>query len=78
MANAIVGANQADTHYLNVDSTRDFSVSQYCDLRLAGEGDACPRCGEELNEYRGIEVGHVFFLGTKYTEAMRCNYLEKW
>ena len=77
MVGAVTGANAADAHFVNVDEGRDFDVSQFADLRLAREGDACPRCGSELREYRGIEVGHVFFLGTKYSEAMRCNYLDE-
>lgn len=77
MVGAVTGANTADAHFVNVDEGRDFTVSRFTDLRLAREGDACPRCGSELREYRGIEVGHVFFLGTKYSEAMRCNYLDE-
>ncbi len=73
----VTGANAADAHLLNVDEGRDFEVSQFADLRLAREGDACPRCGGRLREHRGIEVGHVFFLGTKYSDAMRCNYLDE-
>jgi len=77
MSQAVVGANRIDTHYVNVDVDRDVSIHRFCDVRLATDGDPCPRCGDPLTEYRGIEVGHVFFLGTKYTEAMRCNYLDE-
>ena len=54
---------------------RDFKA-QYADLRMAEAGDPCPRCDGSLRAHRGIEVGHVFFLGTKYTEAMRCTVLD--
>lgn len=77
MRGAVVGANIADAHYVNIDEGRDFSVDRFADLRLATDGDPCPRCGGELRGYRGIEVGHVFYLGTKYSEPMRCNYLDE-
>lgn len=72
----VTGANQADTHLLHVDEGRDFKA-KFADLRLAGGGDPCPRCSGRLRAFRGIEVGHVFFLGTKYSAAMRCNYLDE-
>ncbi len=75
LRNAVTGANEQDAHLVNVAVGRDFTPSQFADVRMAKEGDACPRCGSELRAFRGIEVGHVFFLGTKYTEAMGCNYL---
>ncbi len=71
----ICGANRADTHSLHVDLERDATVSDFFDLTRARNGDACPRCGNgKLREKRGIEVGHVFKLGTKYSEAFdaRC------
>lgn len=77
LRDAVVGANAADAHHVHVDEGRDFRVDRFGDLRLAGDGDPCPRCGGALKGYRGIEVGHVFFLGTKYSEAMRCNYLDE-
>jgi prolyl-tRNA synthetase len=73
---AVVGANQADAHFVHVDVGRDFTASRFADLRLAVAGDPCPRCASPLLAFRGIEVGHVFFLGTEYTEAMSCNYLD--
>lgn len=75
--NAVTGANEGDHHLLHVSEGRDFEVARFADLRLAEPGDDCPKCGGELRGYRGIEVGHVFFLGTKYSEAMRCNYLDE-
>ncbi len=71
----VAGANAADRHLLNVDLERDADVAQYGDLVSAREGDACPRCGAALREKRGIEVGHVFKLGTKYSEAMGATFL---
>lgn len=72
----IAGANQADTHLLHVTPARDVDVTQYLDLVLALAGDACPRCGAPLTDCRGIEVGHVFKLGTKYTEAFHAGCLD--
>ncbi len=76
MRDAVVGANAADQHTVHVDEGRDFRVDRFGDLRLARGGDACPRCGGALEAHRGIEVGHVFFLGTKYSESMRLNVLD--
>jgi prolyl-tRNA synthetase len=73
---AVAGANAADVHWTNVDEGRDFTVTRFADLRLAGAGDPCPRCNGVLRAFRGIEVGHVFYLGTKYTEALNCTFLD--
>jgi prolyl-tRNA synthetase len=64
------GANVDDTHLRGVDVDRDISVGQWADLREAAAGDPCIRCGHPLEIKRGIEVGHIFKLGYKYTEAM--------
>ena len=74
-AGRITGANKADTHVKNVALARDVTVAAFDDLVVVGAGDACPRCGEPLQMKRGIEVGHVFKLGTKYTEAFDAAYL---
>ena len=74
---AVCGANDKDTHLTGVSAGRDFIVDAYVDLRLAKPGDECPRCHGTLDGYRGIEVGHVFFLGTKYSESMGCTYLDE-
>ncbi len=72
---AITGANQADAHLVNVDLERDAKVTQFVDVTSAKGGDGCPRCGNgTLNEKRGIEVGHVFKLGTKYSEKLSALY----
>jgi prolyl-tRNA synthetase len=73
---AATGANRADTHLVGVVPGRDFEAAEVVDLRTARAGDPCPRCGSTLNEKRGIEVGHIFKLGTKYSDAMRCVYLD--
>jgi prolyl-tRNA synthetase len=77
MTHAVAGANADDHHFVDLTEGRDFEVSRFGDLRLAVEGDPCPRCGGELKSFRGIEVGHVFFLGTKYSDAMKCTYLDE-
>ncbi len=77
LANFTVGANEADTHLLNVNYDRDFQVTAFADLRLAREGDACGRCGGALTSHRGIEVGHVFLLGDKYSRSMEAHFLDQ-
>jgi prolyl-tRNA synthetase len=68
------GANRADHHLVGVVPGRDFEAEPATDLRLATAGDPCPRCGSALDEKRGIEVGHIFKLGTKYSESMNCRF----
>jgi prolyl-tRNA synthetase len=76
-AGMAAGANKADTHLLNVCLERDVKSPVYLDLVNAKTGDLCPRCsGGKLREMRGIEVGHVFKLGTKYSEAFNAAYLD--
>jgi len=77
MVDAVTGANQADTHLTGVAEGRDFKVGEFFDLRLAVENDPCPRCGGGLRTFSGIEVGHVFYLGTRYSEAMKATYLDE-
>jgi prolyl-tRNA synthetase len=69
--NWVTGANREDHHYKNVNIPRDFSPDEYADLHLAVSGDRCPRCDSEFEWHRGIEVGQVFYLGTKYSESMK-------
>ncbi|OQA28450.1 MAG: Proline--tRNA ligase [Verrucomicrobia bacterium ADurb.Bin345] len=73
---AVTGANRKDAHLANVDLARDASVAEYVDVTFARDGDACPRCGAALQGKRGIEVGHVFKLGTKYSEQLGALYLD--
>ncbi|NLF22979.1 MAG: proline--tRNA ligase [Lentisphaerae bacterium] len=74
-ADRISGANRADTHVRHLDLDRDAVIAGYHDLAVVVAGDGCPRCAGHLVERRGIEVGHVFKLGTKYTEAFEATYL---
>jgi prolyl-tRNA synthetase len=71
------GANQDDFHLRGLDVERDIRVSQWLDLREVAEGDSCPACEAPLSVYKTIEVGHVFKLGTKYTEALRAAVLDE-
>jgi prolyl-tRNA synthetase len=77
MHNFVTGANEGDTHLKNVNLGRDFSVSGFVDIRNVVIGDPCPRCEEgSLEIWRGIEVGHVFKLGTKYSKALHASFLD--
>ncbi len=74
---AVTGANEINVHFVEVDQERDFRPSAFADLRLAATGDPCPRCDSgTLESYRGIEVGQIFYLGKKYSEAMGATYLD--
>lgn len=76
MSNFIVGANDTGYHYENVNYERDFN-GIVGDYKLVSEGDMCPKCGSPINIRRGVEVGHIFKLGTKYSESMGANYLDE-
>ena len=71
----VVGGNEKDVHIVGA-TTGDFRVEGYLDLKVAQAGDACPRCSGRLAATRGIEVGHIFKLGTKYSEAMNAAFLD--
>jgi prolyl-tRNA synthetase len=78
MRNFITGANQADAHYVHVNIGRDFTPSDFADIRTAVAGDLCPNCRQgRLEEARGIEVGHIFKLGTKYSGALGADYTDE-
>ena len=74
--NFVCGANAADAHHVGCNWGVDATPTAWGDFVLVGGGDACPRCDGTLEEFRGIEVGHVFKLGTKYSEAMGCTFLD--
>lgn len=76
MKNFVVGANQADTHYVDANWDRDFTVNQFGDLRNAQTGDPSPRGEGTLTLAKGIEVGQVFLLGTKYSKSMNATILD--
>lgn len=76
MYNFTVGANEKNFHLQNANYGRDFTALQVADLRLVTDQDRCARCGAELSLTRGIEVGHIFKLGTKYSEALKAKFLD--
>lgn len=73
----VTGANKGDTHLLHVDLQRDAAITAYADLREITLSDPCPLCGGRIELPRGIEVGHVFKLGTKYSESMKATFLDE-
>lgn len=77
IVDGVTGANAVDQHLMGVNPGRDFAVEQTFDLRNAEEGDPCPRCSGTMNFVHGIEVGHVFKLGTKYSSALDAVYLDE-
>jgi prolyl-tRNA synthetase len=76
VVNMVVGANEKDAHWVNANLDRDFKVDRFADLRNAKADDPCPRCGAPISIFRGIEVGHVFMLGTKYSQSMKAVFLD--
>ena len=77
MVNFVTGANKENYHFKNVNIGRDFKIEAFADFRVVTDQDKCPRCGNDIKIARGIEVGHVFKLGTKYSKAMKAVYLDK-
>jgi prolyl-tRNA synthetase len=75
--NFVTGANENDAHLLHVNVERDFKVHQFADLRAFAPGDLCPLCGKETQTDKGIEVGHTFKLGTKYSKAMGATFVDR-
>ena len=76
MKNLVVGGNETDYHIKNANYGRDFQGEVVDDLLLVREGDKCPKCGDSLIMARGIEVGNIFQLGTKYSEGLDAKYLD--
>jgi len=76
IVNAVTGANEADKHFTGVNRDRDFAVGAFADLRNACDGDPCPRCDGTISLRQAIEVGHVFKLGTKYSDALGAKFLD--
>lgn len=74
--NMVTGANEVDHHYINANYGRDFNADIVADIALAAEGERCPHCGSALESFRGVEVGNIFQLGTRYSETMNCRYLD--
>ena len=77
MHNFCCGANKEGYHMVNVNPSRDFTPTFVADIRLIQEGDPCPHCGGKVAKARGIEVGQVFKLFTKYSAAMNCTFLDE-
>jgi prolyl-tRNA synthetase len=77
MTDFATGANKEDAHYTGVNWGRDADLSEFADLLLVNGGDPCPRCDGKLELFRGIEVGHIFKLGTKYSKALGCNFTDE-
>lgn len=77
MGNFLIGANETDYHYKNVNYGRDFKSDEVVDIRTVADKDPCPKCGAVMHIANAIEVGHIFKLGTKYSEAMGCKYLDQ-
>lgn len=77
ISNAVSGSNKKDTHLVNVNPGRDFRFDRVADIRMVRAGDHCPQCGAALVEAKGIEVGQVFKLGTKYSKVLEATYLDE-
>ena len=77
MQDACCGGNQKDKHYIHVNPARDFGDVRVETIRMIDANDVCPECGGEIEIKKGIEVGQVFKLGTKYSEALGCTYLDQ-
>ena len=75
--NGVTGANKLGYHYKNVNAKRDFKNVTVTTIRNMTEGDCCPKCGAPVNIMRGIEVGQVFELGTKYSESLQATFLDQ-
>ncbi|MCU0501826.1 MAG: proline--tRNA ligase [Anaerolineae bacterium] len=75
--NLVAGANEDGYHLLNVNYGRDYTAAMVCDIAAARDGDACVQCGGPLRTVRGVEVGNIFQLGTRYTEALGATYLDR-
>ncbi|MGB9769235.1 MULTISPECIES: proline--tRNA ligase [Caldisericum] len=76
MKNFVCGANEDGFHFKNVNIGRDFNPNYVEDIRTVKEGDLCPKCGTPFKKFNGIELGHTFKLGTKYSEKMNATFLD--
>jgi prolyl-tRNA synthetase len=75
--NLVAGANEEGFHFLNVNYGRDFEADTVADIASAGDGSLCPECGDAMRAVRGVEVGNIFKLGTRYSEAFGASFLDK-
>ncbi|MFN3531163.1 MAG: proline--tRNA ligase [Candidatus Brocadia sp.] len=76
LRNFVTGGNKSDAHLLNVNPERDFTIDRIADVRYVTKGDRCPKCNHEIDISQGIEIGHVFKLGTKYSDALKAKFLD--
>ena len=74
--NMVVALNEPDYHYVNANPGRDFEYGDFVDVAEVMEGDPCPRCGSHLKVRRGLELGHIFLLGTRYSEPMKAYFTD--
>lgn len=75
--NLVVALNEPDWHYINVNPGRDFRYGEFVDVAEVEEGDPCPQCGSSLKVRRGLELGHIFLLGTRYSEPMKAHFVDQ-
>ncbi len=75
--NLVAGANETDYHLLNTNTPRDYAADIVTDIAAAEAGHACPNCGKPLRDARGVEVGNIFQLGTRYSDSLGCTYLDR-
>ncbi len=75
--NLVCALNEPDYHYINVNPGRDFEYGEFYDLSEIKEGDPCPKCGSPLEIKRGLELGHIFLLGTRYSEPMKAFFTDR-
>jgi prolyl-tRNA synthetase len=75
--NLVAGANESGYHFLNVNYGRDFKADIVADIISARDGDPCPNCGQPLRTVRGVEVGNIFKLGTRYSDSLGCTFLDQ-
>jgi prolyl-tRNA synthetase len=75
--NLVAGANETGYHFLNVNYGRDFKADIVADIISARDGDPCPNCGQPLRTVRGVEVGNIFKLGTRYSDSLGCTFLDQ-
>ncbi len=75
--NLVVALNEPDYHYVNVNPHRDFEYGDFVDVAQVEEGDPCPQCGSPLKVKRGLELGHIFLLGTRYSEPMKAYFTDR-
>ncbi len=74
--NMVVALNEPDYHYINANPGRDYEYGEFVDVAEVVEGDPCPQCGSSLKVRRGLELGHIFLLGTRYSEPMKAYFTD--